>query len=711
MKKLESTILNLLLLLHCFLVMLLLFEKSVSIPYWLQPLGRMHPLILHFPIAFIVLLVILNIFKSKIDANTYATINRFLVLLTAFTTVVAAIMGLFLSLEADTTNLMSLHKWIGVGVSFFIYALTFIKKEQAFKTVLYIGFIGVIFAGHYGAGLTHGTNFITEPLAKTEVVAVNENTPIFQGFVKPILDTKCISCHNSEKRKGDLDMSSFEKMMLGGKGGDLWIAGNAEESALLKRIHLPVQHKKHMPPQGKKQLTKSEINLLAAWINHGAEDTIALAQLSKLDTLGLLVSKQLEKKDKKQEAQFVFNFAKKKDIEALQNPFRTVIQKSPASPGLEVVIHGRQTYKPEFLTGLSPVKEQVVSLNLSYLPIDETSIDFIGGLPHLEDLHLNFTDVSTADLKGLSTCNNLKTLSLTGTKIDSEISTLIRQLPLLEKVFLWNTELSNEKIEALISQFPNIHFESGFKSDGNTLKLTPPILVSKKTIISQNEFIELGHKMPGAEIRYTTDGSVPNTSSPLFKEPIKIDLTNNTVIKCIAYKENWSPSDLKVYNFIDKGHTPENFELAYEGENNEFIGDGSIILTDHLKGGNGPANSSPFWATFNHKNHLDATAYFGEAPPNLDQIVFNYGVHRWQKTEPLASLEVWGGNDKSNLSLIKTIKKTNRKLKTGKDNKDVSDKRPRRVSINLAKANYKYYKIVAKPHKNSRIYVDQIYFY
>ncbi|WP_298485238.1 FN3 associated domain-containing protein [uncultured Maribacter sp.] len=703
MKKLESISSNLLFLFHCFLVMLLIFENSVSIPYWLQPLGRMHPLILHFPIAFIVLLVILSFLKKQIDSKSFQKINRFLVLFTSFTTVIATIMGLFLSLESTPTELMTLHKWIGVVVSFLIYFLTFIKKETLYKTVLYIGFICVLFTGHFGAGLTHGANFITEPLAKVESIEINENTPIFIGFVKPILDAKCVSCHNAEKQKGDLDMTSFEKMMLGGKKGKLWISKNPEESSLLKRAHLPIEHEKHMPPEGKKQLTSEEIKLLSAWINQGANEKITLTDLPANDALGVLIKSRLKTIDNKKKLAYTFDFADKKDIEALENPFRTVIQKSPSSPAIDVVIHGRQTFKQEFITDLSKIKKQIVSLNLSYLPIDKNSINFISSLHNLEDLLLNFTNVNTEDLEAIKTCSNLKNLGLSGTQVDANIAPILKHLPKLNNVFIWNTSISEDDIKILKSEFTTINFETGFISLGDTLQLTPPILVSKKTILDKEEFIELGHKIQNVEIRYTTDGSKPDSTSTLYKRPLKIDFANKKPIKTIAYKKNWLASEIKDYSFSDKGYTPEKFELIHQGLNSEFIGEAKTILIDHIKGGK-YANSSPFWATFSEKNYLNAVADFGANPPDIKKVIFSYGMRNNQKKESLALLEIWAGENKNNLSLIKHIKKNHNKIIVEKGGQ-------RQITLEIPKSKNRYYKIVGIPHKKEKLYVDQVFFY
>lgn len=690
---------------HCLLIMLLIFESQVSIPYWLQPLGRMHPLALHFPIAFIILLVILNLFKKQIESNSFKKINRFLILFTAFTTVLTTIMGLFLSMEGDTTNLMTIHKWGGVILSFLIYALTLIKKETIFKIVLYTAFISVILVGHYGAGLTHGTNFITEPLKKEAIVKINEQTPIYKGFIKPILDAKCVSCHNSEKQKGDLDMSSFNTIMSGGKHGSLWVSGNPDKSALLKRVHLPLDHKEHMPPQGKKQLTKKEIKLLNTWIKQGADEKISLAQLSENDSLGLIISKRIEEKKQQKKPTYAFNFANKKDINALENPYRTVIQKSPTSPAIDVVIHGRQTYKPEFLTDLSKINQQIVSLNLSFLPIDRNAIKFISTFTNLEELILNFTNLKTEDLEDLKACVNLQTLALSGTQISANIDNILRQLPKINNVFLWNTTIPEDKIEALKKQFTHINFETGFQDFEEELTLTPPQLLSKNTVISKNDYVKLGHKMPGVEIRYTTDGTKPDKSSQLYKTPIKVDLKSNHPIKTIAYKNNWLPSQVKSYSFFDKGYLPENLELVYPGLNSEFIGEAKMILTDHNIGNSNDIKSSPYWATFNNEKPLNAIAYFGETPPNIKQIVFSYGMNYWQQKEPLATLEIWGSQNKNDFTLIKRIKKTHKKVEKVRSGKT------KKLVIETHKYNYKYYKIIAIPQNKEELFIDQLFFY
>ncbi len=40
-----------------FILFLLLFESRLAVPVWLQPVGRLHPLLLHFPMVILLLAV------------------------------------------------------------------------------------------------------------------------------------------------------------------------------------------------------------------------------------------------------------------------------------------------------------------------------------------------------------------------------------------------------------------------------------------------------------------------------------------------------------------------------------------------------------------------------------------------------------------------------------------------------------------------------
>jgi mono/diheme cytochrome c family protein len=93
----------------------------------------------------------------------------------------------------------------------------------------------------------------------------------FKKDIAPVLETSCVKCHNPEKKKGKLDMSTKEAFMKGGGDGKIVEPGKADESEMIKSILLPEDHDDAMPPQDKApRPTAAQIEALKKWINAGA---------------------------------------------------------------------------------------------------------------------------------------------------------------------------------------------------------------------------------------------------------------------------------------------------------------------------------------------------------------------------------------------------------------------------------------------------------
>lgn len=693
------------------LTILLLFEQYVEIPFWLQPIGRMHPLVLHFPIGFVVLLVLVNLFRKQLDEGSYEKVNKFLLLLTALTTTLAAIMGFFLSMEDGyTSDLMSLHKWIGATVSYIMYALILTyDNKKVYQVLLYSGFISIVLAGHFGAGITHGTNFLTEPIFNIQKAEFDENSPIFISFVQPILKAKCESCHNGQKRKGKLDMSTIQKIHEGGENGPIWVAGDLEESELIKRALLPLDDDDHMPPKGKSQLTAYEYDLLSIWIKNGADETITLAELTEDDTLYMLANVKKEQLNYvEKEAEYNFNFADEELIVALNNPYRTVAQQSPKSPGIEVNIYGRAAFKMDYLTELKKIKDQIVSLNISHLPIEDNAISSISELSNLEKLNLNFTDVTGKTLSSLAACSNLTSLSLSGTNITSDISAALEKLESLRELYIWNTPISPNEIKTMQAGFPKIRFEVGYDSSDDESKINPPSLSSNKTVISKEDKISLEHKLKNIDIRYTLDGSDPDSTSSLFTEPFQFD--TYSILKARAFKEAWFPSDIMTYNFYVKGITPKKATLVSKVDD-RYPGKGAATLIDNEKG-EATNISSPSWLGY-RENPFSASVDLGTSSPNVEKVVMSYAINMGQYVMAPTSIELWGGNNENSMALIK------KSIPEQDDNYGSNEVRAFSIPV---KGQYRYYKVVAHPLKvlpdwhsgkgdKGWVFVDELFFY
>ena len=87
----------------------------------------------------------------------------------------------------------------------------------------------------------------------------------YEDDVLPIFRDNCLKCHNPDKVKGDLDLSSFSAAIKGGGSGATLNAGDPDGSLLLKSVlHT---EEPEMPPNGK--LTDKDIATLRAWIAGG----------------------------------------------------------------------------------------------------------------------------------------------------------------------------------------------------------------------------------------------------------------------------------------------------------------------------------------------------------------------------------------------------------------------------------------------------------
>src|SRR5678815_5740392 len=406
------------------LVFLLLFENRIHLPGWLQVAGRMHPMILHFPIVLSVFYVLYVLFlQNKIAPKDVAIqIGEWLLLLAAFTAAITAIMGLFLSREQgyDPEALMW-HKWGGVSVSILLLLwynfrdrLSATKAGTSIDAI--ISFAVIIFTGHQGAGITHGQNFLLAPLLpeKKQQQVLLEDAEVFKDMVRPLLETKCMGCHNSKKAKGELVMETPELLLKGGKHGKLWDSTESDFGLLMRRIHLPIKAKKHMPPQGKPQLSDDEISILVQWIKSGADFKGKVADLepnSELRKIATNLFTTIETDN------YDFAAADESKVKSLNNDYRVVYPLAKNSPALSAEFFSAAQFRAESLKDLVAIKGQLVSLNLAKMPVTDEDMKTIGQFTNLRRLNLSFTKITGGTLNELKGLKELKQLSLSGTKI------------------------------------------------------------------------------------------------------------------------------------------------------------------------------------------------------------------------------------------------------------------------------------------------------
>ncbi|MHA4807420.1 DUF1549 domain-containing protein [Flavitalea flava] len=273
-------------------------EKSAGNGFWLWSfLGRLHPMIVHFPVGLLYVAFLFEIIARKQKTVRYQSSIKILTITGALSAMVAVVLGLLLS-NAETygSDALPLHQWSGIATMLLACATAWLYKKNYRKMpAVLLGFtvVGVTFAGHFGGQLTHGEDYFSSvlpfgkhdqaetgtggegelgsnfTLASVKGPLTADQVQDLNIQVRTILAHNCYSCHGPAKVKGELRVDSRQNLFKGGKNGVILTPEHPEKSELIRRIKLSRSDKEAMPSKGK-GLTPTEIATLEFWIKQGA---------------------------------------------------------------------------------------------------------------------------------------------------------------------------------------------------------------------------------------------------------------------------------------------------------------------------------------------------------------------------------------------------------------------------------------------------------
>jgi WD40 repeat protein len=92
----------------------------------------------------------------------------------------------------------------------------------------------------------------------------------YADHVLPLVEQHCAKCHNPDKKKGDLDLTSYAGTLKGGGSGVVLVSGNPDSSKLIKA--LTHAEEPAMPPN-KPPLPERELVVFMKWIAGGLLET------------------------------------------------------------------------------------------------------------------------------------------------------------------------------------------------------------------------------------------------------------------------------------------------------------------------------------------------------------------------------------------------------------------------------------------------------
>lgn len=481
---------------------------SIVISEWSSFFGRFHPLLVHLPIGFLIIVGIFEILKLTGRLSTSQEVIRVLLLISALSATFACIAGYFLSLEGGyNEDILEEHKMQGIWLAVFCWIAwlaknTWLNERIGVNKILYapslvLSLIFMMIAGHHGGNLTHGETYLTDntpqpfrswfgmpekteeeaggTTEKPKIQNINEAL-VYQDIVKPIFKQKCEQCHNASKMKGNLRMDEVDLFKKGGKHGAIFVTGNVGESEFIKRILLPESDDDHMPPKGKTQITENELALMKWWIEQGAPFDKKVSQVQVTETvkpilasLGSGSGNTAQTSAVKQDKFTIEEKLLTGTPSAINDNILADLKKSGAlvlpfaqnNNFVEISYINNSKLVDSQADVIAKAPDQTLWLRLTDTQISDKTLAEVAKLTNLTRLHLEQTKITDSGLAQLNTLKNLEYLNLIGTKISDAGIKQLAVLKNLKKLYLWKTDVTPKGAEELKKILPELRIDLG----------------------------------------------------------------------------------------------------------------------------------------------------------------------------------------------------------------------------------------------------------
>jgi uncharacterized membrane protein len=214
-------------------------------------IGHFHPLLVHLPIGILLVGIFLQWLSLREKYKGIQEAVPVVFFWGMLAAILSCITGYLLSISDDyDKTLVSWHQWMGITVALVSVLLYFKIKNPRLAVninmLLLILLLLIFITGHLGGSLTHGSDYLTKPLADVfrkdsipntiiKPIPNVQEAYVYNDVIKPIFQTKCYSCHGVNKQKGKLRMDDSLMLMKGGKDGKVIEPGDANGSAMIKR--------------------------------------------------------------------------------------------------------------------------------------------------------------------------------------------------------------------------------------------------------------------------------------------------------------------------------------------------------------------------------------------------------------------------------------------------------------------------------------------
>lgn len=445
-------------------------------------MGVVHPLLVHFPIALLLLALLLEVYGLSASGKKYKASIPLITFLGGIGAIFSALSGYLLMNQGDyEISSVELHRnWgiaLAIGSSLLIALYRFPPK------IPHIHLLGqgalsilVLVTGHLGGNLTHGEDFLSldKPKKEPKQIAFNQDAFVYADIIAPIFEEKCVSCHGKTKQKGKLKLDQIQQVLKGGKNGFYHDSEKGKIALMSHRMRLPLSDKEHMPPRGKTQLTEKEIVIIEKWLSLGASPTLILKDLQLSEEVA---SSTLEEKNVAKTADWPsvpdLSTVSETMLAPLRNRGIVVLPLASGHPLLQINCQSIADFSDadgELFKGL---EKNIASIRLSGSKISDKSLKWISALPNLSKLYLDNTLITDDGIALLKNTAELRYLNLVGTSITEKGILALGSLPYLKSVYLYQSEVKMEDIAEIQQRLPKVYFDlGGYKIDTLTMEIT-----------------------------------------------------------------------------------------------------------------------------------------------------------------------------------------------------------------------------------------------
>jgi hypothetical protein len=440
-------------------------------------IGHFHVALIHLPIGILLIALLLLWLRKNPKYNISYQVIKIILLIGVLSALLSCITGYLLSTTDNYEKpLVEWHMWMGISlaiVSMFLYMKVARSEFDIVYKILAFSVLVLIFiTGHLGGSLTHGSDYISFNFNadKTDTIKIKplanvQEVKVYDSVVRPIFQTKCYSCHSSKRQKGGLRLDKYDLILKGGKDGNVVMPNNPDNSDLIKRLLLPDEDDKHMPPREKPQPDDKQIALLHWWIENGMDTIKKVKELPQPEPIkGYLVALQVGHEEKKLPANVPTTPVEKADsvaIQKLKDKGVIVLPVSQNNNYLSANFVTASNVADKDVALLLSIKKQLVWLKCGNTKITDSALSFIAQCTNLTFLQLNNTSITDKGLQKLSSLKQLQSLNLVGTNITVTGLSALKNLKQLQSIYLYQTKIKKEDWAQLQKMFPKTLLDSG----------------------------------------------------------------------------------------------------------------------------------------------------------------------------------------------------------------------------------------------------------